>query len=190
MFRRKWRSTASGTGVDDEPRVIKDPVRARERTMNRAVKLLAAKPRSVEELRERLLEKNWTNAEIVASVIEKLEEYGYLDDQKFAGDLALSKLRQKPQGKRRLQQTLSQKKLSKENVETAIESAFEKLPEEDLIDTAIEKQIRLKGVPGTREETKRFYDHLLRRGFGFDLIRSKMSAVTKRAGTESGDDDQ
>ena len=43
--------------------------------MNRAVKLLAAKPRSIRELRERLLEKLWTNDEIVDRVIEKLKEY-------------------------------------------------------------------------------------------------------------------
>jgi regulatory protein len=187
MFRKRWKPDRTD---DEPPRPIKNVAAARERTMNRAFRLLAAKPRSVEELRERLLEKNWTNAEIIAAVIEKLEEYGYLDDEKFAADVALSKLRQKPQGKRRLQQAMSQKKLSKENVEAAIESAFEKLPEADLIDVAIEKRVRLKGVPETREDTKKFYDYLLRRGFGFDLIRSKMSEISKRAVNESDDEDQ
>lgn len=147
--------------------------------MNRAVKLLAAKPRSVGELRERLLEKTWTNDDIVSRVIEKLEEYKYLDDQKFAKDLALSKLRQKPQGKRRLQQSMSQKKLDRETLDTAIASAFEKIPETELIERAIEKRLRLKGRPETREDTKRFYDYLLRQGFGSDLIRDKMSAISK-----------
>jgi len=147
--------------------------------MNRAVKLLAAKPRSVLELRERLLEKMWTDEEIVDSVIEKLKEYRYLDDQQFAKDLAVSKLRQKPQGKRRLKQTLSQKKLDKEVVEQAMVSAFEKLPEAELIDRSIEKRLRLKGKPETREDLKKFYDHLLRQGFGFDLIREKMQQIGK-----------
>src|SRR3954452_18156002 len=138
--RRKYISSA-----DDEPRVIKDPIRSRERTMNRAVKLLAAKPRSVRELRERLLEKVWTDETIVDAVIEKLKEYKYLDDEQYAHDLAISKLRQKPQGKRRLQQTMSQKKLDKEVVEAAITEAFEKLPEDELIDQAIAKRLRLKG---------------------------------------------
>jgi regulatory protein len=166
--------------VDDADRVVKDPVRSRERTMNRAVKLLAAKPRSVRELRDRLLEKLWTNAEIVDAVLEKLKEYKYLDDEQYARDLAVSKLRQKPQGKRRLQHTMSQKKLDKETVASAITEAFEKLPEEELIELAIAKRLRLKGKPETREETKKFYDHLLRQGFGFDLIREKMSAVASR----------
>ena len=172
----------------DEERVIKDPAKARERTMNRAFRLLAAKPRSVAELRVRLMEKNWTNLEIVSSVIEKLEDYKYLDDQQYAADLAVSKLRQKPQGKRKLQQSLSQKKLSKETIDEAITTAFEKLPEHDLIDQAIAKRLRLKGKPETREDMKKFYDHLLRQGFDFGLIRSKMDEVAKSEATEGPGD--
>lgn len=170
--RRKRPATA-------EPAVIKDPERARTRTMNRAVKLLAAKPRSIRELRERLLEKPWTNEEIVNRVVEKLKEYKYLDDEQYARDLAVSKLRQKPQGRRRLQQTMAQRKLDKETVEAAIAEAFEKLPEETLIEQAIAKRLRTRGTPDTREDKKKFYDHLLRQGFGYELIRDKMGAAAK-----------
>ena len=174
MFRKRKRPVEP---EEIEARVIKDPAKSRERTMNRAVKLLAAKPRSIGELRERLLEKSWTNAEVVDAVLEKLKEYNYLDDQKYANDLAVSKLRQKPQGKRRLQQSMSQKKLDKEIVTEAITSAFEKLPESDLIDKAIQKRLRLKGRPETREDTKKFYDFLMRQGFSYDLISSKMRDI-------------
>ena len=174
--------------IDEADRVVKDEVRSRERTMNRAVKLLSAKPRSVRELRERLLEKLWTNDAIVDAVIQKLKDYKYLDDEQFARDIALSKLRQKPQGKRRLQQTMSQKKLDKETVDAAITEAFEKLPEDELIDQTIAKKLRLKGNPETREDTKKFYDHLMRQGFGFDLIREKMSAVASREFEQDGQD--
>lgn len=165
--------------IDDDQRVVKDEARSRERTMNRAVKLLAAKPRSVMELRERLLEKTWTNEVIVDEVVAKLKGYKYLDDEQFAHDLALSKLRQKPQGKRRLQQTMSRKKLDRTTVDAAITRAFEKLPEEELIDLAIDKRLRLKGKPETREDTKKFYDYLLRQGFSYDLIRDKLSSLSK-----------
>ena len=183
MWRKRFEQST------DRERVINDLDRSRTRTMNRAVKLLAAKPRSIRELRERLLEKLWTNDEIVDRVIEKLKEYKYLDDEQFARDTALSKLRQKPQGKRRLQQTMSQKKLDKDVVATAIADAFEKMPEEDMIDLAITKRLRLKGKPETREDTKKFYDHLLRQGFGFDLIREKMASVAKR-GIEDDEQNQ
>ena len=164
---------------DEKERIIKDYVKAKERTMNRAVKLLAAKPRSIKELRERLLEKEWTNGAIVDEVLQKLEEYNYLNDEKFARDFAASKLRQKPLGKRRLQQTLSQKKLDKETVEQAIETVYEKTPEDEIIERAIEKRLRLKGKPETREDTKKFYDFLMRQGFSFDLVSAKMREIDK-----------
>jgi regulatory protein len=131
------------TPVADEDRKIVDRDRSRERTMNRAIRLLAAKPRSIAELRERLLEKPWTDAEIIEAVLAKLKEYNYLDDDQYARDLALSKLRQKPQGRRKLEQRLSQKKLDRPTPD----AAYQALPESDLIDVAIEKRVRLKGVP-------------------------------------------
>ena len=173
MFKRRKKKIA------DEDRTVSDIARSRERTMNRAVRLLAAKPRSISELRERLLEKSWTNHEVVDGVVGKLEEYKYLDDEQYARDLAVSKLRQRPQGKRRLKQSLSQKKLDKETVDRAMAAAFEKIPEVELIDQAIEKRIKLKGKPTSRDEMKKFCDHLLRRGFGYDLVISRMRDVGK-----------
>lgn len=163
--------------VDESKRTIHDPERSRKRTMDRAVRLLAAKPRSIGELRTRLLEKLWTNEEIVDGVIEKLKEYKYLDDAQYARDLVASKLRQKPQGRRSLQQKLSQKKLDKQVLEEAIDATFEKHPETDILDIAIEKRISLKGVPQTREEIKKFYDHLMRRGFSYGLIKEELDKL-------------
>jgi regulatory protein len=160
-------------------RAVADPERARERTMNRAIRLLAARPRSERELRERLLEKPWTNEAIVDAVVTKLKDHKYVDDEQYARDFAASKLRQKPVGKRRLQQALGQKKLDKTTVDAAIEHALEKTPEDQLIDAAIEKRVRLRGVPQNRDEMRKLYEHLLRQGFGYDLVRDKLAALTK-----------
>lgn len=145
--------------------------------MHRAVRLLAAKQRSVAELRTRLLEKPWTDAEIVDAVIAKLTEYKYLDDTRYAEDLAHSKLRQKPQGRRRLEQAMSTQKLDRATVEAAMDAAFEKVPESDLIESAIRKRLRAKGKPESRDDLNKFFAYLARQGFAFDLIREKMAAV-------------
>lgn len=183
MFGRRHRSLPA-----DSEHKITDPERARERTMHRAGRLLAAKPRSIRELRERLLEKPWTNVEIVDGVIESLKGYNYLDDDQYAREAALSKLRQRPQGKRRLRQTMSQKKLDKETVDASISHAFEIMPEVELIELAIQKRVRLKGKPETRDDAKKFCDYLLRQGFGYDLIREKMSELdSKNFGLDADD---
>ena len=165
---------------DDSERIIKDVEKSRTRTFDRAVNLLTYKPRSIKELRERLLEKDWTNEAIVQETIEKLEKYGYLNDAQFAKDFASSKLRQKPVGKRVLKQKLAQRKLGKETVEEAIEKAFEETPEEEIIERAIEKRLRVKGIPKEREDVKKFYDFLLRQGFSYDLVRDKMREIAAR----------
>lgn len=173
-----WRKYKKPLANDE--RVIKNIEKSKKMTMDRAVRLLAAKPRSIEELRGRLLEKNWTNEEIVETVLKKLEEYDYLDDEKFAGDFAASKLRQKPVGRRRLRQTLSEKKLDKETIDEAIEKVYEKMPEEQMLEIAVVKRMRIKGKPETSEDTKKFYDFLMRQGFSYDIIKSKMREIANR----------
>ena len=164
----------------DEERVIKNVERARQKTFDRAVNLLGYKPRSVIELRTRLMEKEWTNAAIVEEVIVKLEGYGYLNDGQFAKDFAASQIRQKPIGKRVLQQKLTMKKLDKETVAKAIETAFEETPEAEIIERAVAKRLRLKGKPETREDSKKFYDYLLRQGFSYDLVSKTMCEIAAR----------
>lgn len=171
---KKWKEIK-----DDSERIIKDVDKSRTRTFDRAVNLLTYKPRSIKELRERLLEKDWTNDAIVTEVIERLEKYGYLNDEQFAKDFAASKLRQKPVGKRVLKQKLAQRKLDKETVDGAIEKAFEETPEAEIIEIAIAKRLRIKGKPETREDVKKFYDFLLRQGFSYDLVRDKMREISK-----------
>lgn len=165
--------------IKDDERVIKDIDKSRTRTFDRAVNLLTYKPRSIKELRERLLEKDWTNETIVQEVIEKLEGYGYLNDAQFAKDFASSKLRQKPIGKRVLKQKLAQRKLGRETVDEAVEKAFEETPESEIIDVAVAKRLRVKGKPETRVDVKKFYDFLLRQGFSYDLVRDKMREIAK-----------
>ncbi|MDQ2746618.1 MAG: RecX family transcriptional regulator [Acidobacteriota bacterium] len=164
----------------DEERVIKNVERASQKTFDRAVNLLAYKPRSVVELRTRLMEKEWTNSQIVEEVIVKLEGYGYLNDGQFAKDFAASQLRGKPIGRRVLQQKLAMKKLDKETVAAALEATFEATPESEIIERAIAKRLRLKGKPETREDSKKFYGYLLRQGFSYDLVSSKMRELNSR----------
>ncbi|HKR01158.1 MAG TPA: regulatory protein RecX [Pyrinomonadaceae bacterium] len=179
MRKRAWKSRerrAEATEAEKTERPL-NPEKARERTFQRAVKLLAAKPRSVAELRERLLEKQWTNEKIVEAVLQKLGEYGYLNDERFAFGYASYKVRQKPVGRQRLQRDLQLKKVERATADEALRLVFEETPEEELIDRAIEKRTRLRGKPRTRAEVKSLIDHLLRQGFSYDLISQKVRAA-------------
>src|SRR5882672_1598988 len=156
-----------------------DPAKARERVFERAGKLLAAKPRSVEELRERLLEGRGATKAAVEAVIERLREYGYLDDAKFAHSFALLRVQQRPIGRQRLQRDLWLKKIDKSIADEALDLVFEATPEGDLIDRAIAKRVRLRGKPKTRTDAKKLFDHLLRQGFAFELVADKVRALAR-----------
>ncbi|MBL8204304.1 MAG: RecX family transcriptional regulator [Blastocatellia bacterium] len=150
-----------------------------ERTMKRAFNLLSAKPRSLAELRERLMEKAWAESEVVERAIARLQELGYLNDQQYAEQFATSRLTIKPIGRSRLRRDLQRKKLSTAVINQAVESVYESHDEEALIDQAIAKRTRLRGKPTTREESKKLMDHLLRQGFGYDLAMRKVRAAGK-----------
>ena len=166
------------TSTDESSASRLTPEQLRARTFQRAGKLLAAKARSVAELRERLLERCSDKA-VVETVIARLREYGYLDDERFAVSYASSKVRQSPIGRRRLEQTLAMKKIDRAVADEALDQIFAETPEEELIDRAIEKRVRLRGLPKTRAEAKSLFDHLLRQGFPFELVSEKVRAASQ-----------
>lgn len=157
-----------------------NPEEVRRRTFERAIKLLAAKPRSIAELRERLLEKRFTTPEVVEIVIARLKEYGYLDDDRFAFSYASLKVKQKPVGKRRLARDLKFKKVEETVADEALALVYSETSEEELIDRAIEKRTRIRGLPQNQKEAKSLFDHLLRQGFPFELVSEKVRAISRQ----------
>jgi regulatory protein len=153
------------------------PDEVRNRTFNRAIKLLTIKARSVAELRERLLQGKNADEAVVDTVIARLQEYGYLNDERFAFSYASLKVKQRPLGRRRLERDLKLKQVAKGVAEEALQLVYAETPEEQLIEAAIEKRVRLRGRPKTREEAKKLFDHLLRQGFEFELVSDKVRAL-------------
>lgn len=141
--------------------------------------MLAAKQRSVAELRDRLLEGRGATESIVDTVIERLREYGYLDDARYAQNYASLRVQQRPIGRQRLQRDLWLKKIDKQTADAALDQVFAASPEAEMIDRAIEKRVRLRGKPKNRAEAKKLFDHLLRQGFAFELVSEKVRALAK-----------
>src|SRR6185436_13031716 len=125
------------------------PAERRQRTFQKAAKLLAAKSRSVAELRELLTQSQGANKADVEEVLDRLSDFGY----------ASSTVRQRPIGRQRLKRDLALKKVNKEPADEALALVFAEVSESDLIDRAIEKRLRLRGRPENRAEAKSLFDH-------------------------------
>jgi regulatory protein len=170
---------ASKRSREGRPERVLTPEQIRSRTFQRAAKLLAAKPRSIAELRERLMERHGVTHKLVEEVIARLKEYGYLDDERYALSYASLKVKQRPIGRRRLLQDLKLKKVSNAVADEALDLVYAETSEEELIDRAIEKRIHLRGRPKTRQEAKSLFDHLLRQGFAFELVSDRVRRLSR-----------
>ena len=155
------------------------PEEKRRRVFQRAIKLLAAKPRSVAELRERLLVGRGATEAVVREVIDRLREYGYLDDERYAFGYASLRVKQKPLGRKRLERDLMLRKVERKVADEALDLVFKETSEEELIDRAIAKRVHLRGRPQTREDARKLFDHLLRQGFAFELVSEKVRAAAR-----------
>ena len=147
----------------------------------RAIKLLAARSRSVAELRDLLLQTKGATVKVVEEVLARLREYGYLDDERFAFGYASLKLRQRPVGRQRLKRDLAMKKVDKAVIIDALDLVFAEVSEEEQIDRAIEKRTRVRGFPKNRAQAKSLFDHLMRQGFPYELVADKIRAVSQVA---------
>lgn len=150
-----------------------------QQLMARAFRLLSRKARSTAELRAKLLEKAPGEEQLVERVIVRLQELGYLNDQQLASDYAALRLQLKPMGRRRLREELRRKRLPEVAIEAALNQAYDQTDEESLIMRAVRKWVRTKGVPKTKADAKRLFDHLMRLGFEYDHARRALREVSK-----------
>lgn len=152
--------------------------------MERAVRLLARRAHSEAELRERLLASGGVSESEVGRVLERLKHLGFVNDGLFAYHAASSKLRMRPAGRARIERDLCVKKLPPRVVTKALEQVYEQTTEEEQIDRAINRILKLRGRPRTREDSKKLYDRLVRLGFPYELVLEKVKALGRQAEIE------
>jgi regulatory protein len=149
----------------------------RDRVMASALRILSTRSCSEGELRVRLIARRWPDAEAVETCIKRLKELGYVNDDRFALSYASYRVGLKPLGRAKLERELAARKVPRKSIEAALDLVFGEVAEDTLIDKAITGRIRTHGRPADRAAAKRLFDHLARRGFGYDLIITKLRAL-------------
>lgn len=142
-----------------------------------ALRLLAFKPRSVAEMRDRLKRKKYPD-NVVSDVIESLKKHGFLNDEQFARLYANSRMHTRPQGKRQLEFDLSRKGLPKELVArtmAGLDTPDEKETARQLVSVRFQK---MTGLSDQKKKT-RLFGFLKRRGFSSGTIFSVMKELFK-----------
>lgn len=90
-----------------------------EIVMAAAAAFLAARPRSVAEVRRRLRELGY-RIEMIEAVLERLVELGYLDDETFARAWIESRDRARPRGERALRHELARKGIDRQTIDAVL----------------------------------------------------------------------
>lgn len=154
---------------EQEVQTLKD-ADAVEQTVERALRFLSYRPRSVAEVRRNLLGKDIAES-VVEAAIEKLLNFGYLDDHAFAKFWIESRQREKPMGARGLRYELRKKGVA----DSIINTMLTDLNEDDSAYNAASSRVRR--LRGTDRQTfkKKLGGYLQRRGFSYgtasDAIR-------------------
>lgn len=132
-----------------------------------AVKLLAGRAHSMGELRQKL-RRRAEEATAVDVVLSRLQENGYLDDQKFAENFVSARLANEKLGKARVAHDLRQRRVAPSLVERTVRKVYQDVNEESLIEQWVRRKYRLTPREGLFEEDKDMaaaYRRLLRAGF-------------------------
>ena len=134
----------------------------REKALATAAAVLNYKNRSSRKLYDKLLEKG-IEPEDAEHAIERLRDFGYLDD----GEYALTVLRSgmaKGWGKDRIRRKMQEEKLPEQTIEQALEQYT---LDEDKLDSFIKGH---SGDLGDPRERKKISDKLFRRGYSWEEI--------------------
>lgn len=146
----------------------------RRKCYNAACRFLSYRPRSEQEVRQRLLRQGYDDACIQPTMV-RLKELGIIDDAQFARLWVDNRDDLRPRGRRLIKMELRQKGLSQDIIEQAVGD----LDETEAAYRAAEKKAR--SLPTNDYDTfrKRLAAHLGRRGFGYETMNTTIERIWK-----------
>lgn len=145
------------------------------KAMKRCLDYLAYRPRTRKEIQQRL-EALQVPEDIGQRVSERMDELGYVDDERFATQWAASRQRSKGFGPRRLEVELIRKGISSELAKKAVEAACP----DDTTDQNLRIQVskarhKYRHENDERKRTEKMIGFLARRGYDVAAIRDALN---------------
>jgi regulatory protein len=146
--------------------------------MNRALRFLGYRARSEKELRERLRRYGY-GEETVGSVVGRLKELGYLDDEEFARLAVREKARR--YGPRRVLGELRKSGVEAELAQGVVNEEFAGRSE---LEEASSAAARRYNRGGSNAQARRVYGFLMRRGYSAEVCAEVARGYREASGAE------
>ncbi len=128
------------------------------RAVEKGMALIASRDHARGEVQRKLEQRGFT-AVAIGYAVERLEEYGYLDDAKFAEAYVGERLRRHPEGRRALAAGLAKRGVNRHVAERVLDEILDEETEHDALDRAAAK-LSADGRPPDKLAAA-----LIRRGF-------------------------
>ncbi len=144
-------------------------VKAREQ----AYSYLGYKSRTEKELRQKLTNSGYPE-DITEKVVELMKKYNYLNDEIYAKSHIKDRIKFKPSGKRLLKYELSQKGISEEIVQKAVEETD--IDELEMAVSILEKKSKGKNL-SDRKQKEKLYMYLIRKGFDYETTNKAFRRI-------------
>jgi regulatory protein len=140
-----------------------------------ALHLLGRRELSVQQLRERLIEREHDRHD-VDRAIDLLIENKALDDARVAAAYVRTALKVKGRGRLRIQREMQEMGIPKEIAAEALAEAFGEVDERALVTRALQKKLRGNQKIATRAEYARVFQFLMRQGFSPATVTAVLRA--------------
>ncbi|MBR2337777.1 MAG: RecX family transcriptional regulator [Clostridia bacterium] len=141
----------------------------RVRALDKALSFVTNSKKTQKQVREHLYKRGYTE-QTVESVIQKMNDYRFLDDGDYAESYAKSY--SKTKGKRLIAMELKIKGVSEESIQKALEDLGDQT--ENAVSVA-EKY--LKNKPKDKQNIQKCYKYLLSKGFEYDVAKSAVGRI-------------
>ena len=132
-----------------------------------AIDIVSHSMKTEKELRKRLKDKGFLD-EAAGYAIDKMKEYGYVDDDFYVSSYITSKAIPNGWGEQKITYELIKKGIEKDKIREKLEELY---PDDIKINIAVEAAekyaVRLKGMEPKKARQK-IYQHLIAKGFSFD----------------------
>lgn len=153
-----------------------------QEALERAFRMLARRPHSEREIRRKLGEKGASD-DVIARVLERLRERGYVDDAAFARGWAKGRAGERLWGDRRIAAGLREKGIPAEIIRTTLSGIREEMDEGEALRRCLERKLRGRDPAALElKEKRRLAQSLAGRGFPLDLIVREWNAYAERKG--------
>jgi regulatory protein len=147
----------------------------REKALQKALRFINFRPRTVHEVREKLNGLGFEN-DVVDNVINELIEKRYLNDREFAENWVASRGHSKPRSHKMLEYELKKKSIQEPFIQAALEFAPD---DEELAIQLGKKYLRRFVNLDEKEFSKKMTGVLARRAFPFSIVKTAIIELKK-----------